>query len=180
MDPYPLTDGTVLLAVPTLVDAPTITALCQDADVRRWTTLPDPYALADAVAFVSALAPAGWRDGTSLAWGVRDAASGDLVGMVSLQTGDGELGWWLAAAYRGCGWMTRAARLVAADAFARHGLDHLRWRAVVGNHASLAVARRLGFRLEGTVRHSIHQRGAWLDGWVATLLPGELLGLEQG
>lgn len=180
MDPYPLTDGTVLLLAPTLVDAETIAALCQDAEVRRWTTVPDPYELADAVAFVSVLAPAGWRDTTTLAWTVRDATSGALAGMVSVETADGELGWWLGADYRGRGWTTRAARLVAADAFDRHGLDHLRWRAMVGNHPSLAVARRLGFTVEGTVRRSIHQRGTWFDGWVGTLLPGELLGVEQG
>jgi RimJ/RimL family protein N-acetyltransferase len=180
VDPYPLTDGTVLLTPPTLADAETIAALCQDDEVRRWTTVPDPYQLADAVAFVSVLVPVGWRDASTLAWAVRDAGSQALTGMVSLETTDGELGWWLGAAYRGRGWMTRAARLVAADAFERHHLDHLRWRAAVGNHASLAVARRLGFTLEGTVRRSIHQRGRWLDGWVGTLLPDELLGVAPG
>jgi RimJ/RimL family protein N-acetyltransferase len=180
VDPYPLTDGTVLLSVPTLADAETVAALCQDEQVRRWTTVPDPYELADAIAFVSVLAPAGWRDATTLSWAVRDAGTGEVAGMVAVQTADGELGWWLGAQYRGRGWMTRAARLVAANAFGRHGLDHLRWRAAVGNRPSLAVASRLGFTVEGTVRHSIHQRGRWLDGWVGTLLPGELLGLEQG
>lgn len=174
MHPYELTDGVVLLSVPTAADAEAVAAYCQDPEVARWTTVPDPYGLADALAFVAAIVPAGWRDGSSLAWAVRDAGTGALAGTVSLATADGEMGWWTAASYRRRGWTTRAARLVATDAFARHRLDHLRWRAMVGNEGSLRVAQRLGFTLDGTVRHSINQRGTWRDAWVATLLPGEL------
>jgi RimJ/RimL family protein N-acetyltransferase len=174
MDFYELTDDVVTLSVPTAQDAQTIATLCQDAEVSRWTTVPEPYDLADALAFVAALVPAGWRDASSLAWAVRDAATQEVAGMVSVETRDGEMGWWMGAPYRRRGWMTRAARLVAADAFTRHRLDHLRWRAIVGNDGSWRVAQRLGFSLEGTVRHSIEQRGVWRDGWVATLLPDEL------
>jgi RimJ/RimL family protein N-acetyltransferase len=174
MQPYELTDGVVLLSVPTAADAEPITRHCQDPEVARWTTVPDPYGLADALAFVAALVPAGWRDASSLAWAVRDPGTGTLAGMVSVTTADGEMGWWMGPPYRRRGWTTRAARLVATDAFVRHRLDHLRWRAMVGNEGSLRVARRLGFTLEGTVRHSIEQRGTWQDGWVGTLLPGEL------
>jgi RimJ/RimL family protein N-acetyltransferase len=174
MDPYELADDVVTLSVPTAQDAEAIVTHCQDPEVSRWTTVPDPYALADALAFVAAMVPAGWRDGSSLAWAVRDAATQEVAGMVSVETRDGEMGWWMGASYRRRGWMTRAARLVAADAFTRLHLDHLRWRAIVGNDGSWRVAQQLGFTLDGTVRHSIEQRGVWRDGSVATLLPGEL------
>lgn len=174
MQPYPLTDGTVRLTVPTPADVDAIASHCRDEQIGRWTTVPVPYRREDAVAFVGSLVPAGWAAGSELTWAVRDGQPDGVAGMVSVDTSDGEVGYWLGAAHRGRGWMARAVHLVAADAFARHGMDHLRWRAIVGNRASLAVARRVGFRLEGTVRHSILQRGVWRDGWVGTLLPGEL------
>jgi RimJ/RimL family protein N-acetyltransferase len=172
VQPYPLDDGTVHLSVPTPADVDTITTLCRDEQVGRWTTIPVPYRREDAVGFVGTLVPTGWAGAGELTWAVREGAS--VAGMVSLDLDDGEIGFWMGAPYRGRGWTVRAARLVVADAWHRHRADHVRWRAIVGNRASLAVARRLGFRLEGTVRHSILQRGVWRDGWVGTLLPGEL------
>jgi RimJ/RimL family protein N-acetyltransferase len=171
VQPYPLDDEHLHLSVPTPADAGTIAALCQDEQVGRWTTVPVPYRREDAVAFVGSMVPAGWAGG-ELTWAVREGSS--VAGMVSIDLDDGEIGYWMGAPYRGRGWCVRAVRLVVADALARHHLDHVRWRAIVGNDASLAVARRIGFRLEGTVRHSILQRGLWRDGWVGTLLPGEL------
>jgi RimJ/RimL family protein N-acetyltransferase len=174
VQPYALGDGTVRLSVPTTADVDAIAVLCQDPEVGRWTTVPVPYRREDAATFVGTVVRSGWATGGQLAWAVRDATSGEPAGMVSLDMSDGEVGFWLGAPYRRRGWTTRATRLVAASGFERHGLDHLRWRAVVGNEASLRVARRVGFSLEGTVRHSIEQRGVWRDGWVGTLLPGEL------
>jgi RimJ/RimL family protein N-acetyltransferase len=172
VQPFPLSDGTVRLSVPTPADVDTIATLCRDEQVGRWTTVPVPYRREDAVGFVGTVVQAGWAGGGELTWAVRDGSS--VAGMVSLDLDDGEIGFWVGAPYRGRGWAARAARLVVADAFGRLHVDHVRWRAIVGNSASLAVARRLGFRLEGTVRHSILQRGVWRDGWVGTLLPGEL------
>jgi RimJ/RimL family protein N-acetyltransferase len=94
--------------------------------------------------------------------------------MVGVDLGtDGEVGFWMGADSRNRGWTTRALRLVAESAF-EHGADHLRWRAFVGNHASWKVASAVGFRMDGTVRRAILQRGVWRDAWVATLLPEEV------
>ena len=43
------------------------------------------------------------------------------------------------------------------------------WRAFVGNRASAAVARRVGFRYEGIARNGLLQRGVPRDVWVAGL-----------
>lgn len=56
MVPFDLTDGVVVLSVPTEVDVDRVTALCQDRHIQRWTAeLPSPYRRADAEAFVGEL-----------------------------------------------------------------------------------------------------------------------------
>lgn len=175
MVPFDLTDGVVLLSAPTEADVDQITALCQDPQIQQWTAeLPSPYRRRDAEAFVRELVPQAWVDDRP-AWAIRDAASATLRGMVSVDlAGDGEVGFWMGADSRARGWTTRGVRLAAAAAF-EHGADHVRWRALVGNDASRRVAIKVGFRLDGTVRRAVCQRGVWRDAWVATLLPDELV-----
>jgi RimJ/RimL family protein N-acetyltransferase len=85
-----------------------------------------------------------------------------------------EIGFWTAPGARGRGVMTAAARLVIRFGFEVLHLQRVEWLALVGNDASLRVAEKLGFRLEGTLRAGLLHRGERLDGWVAGLLPGEL------
>jgi RimJ/RimL family protein N-acetyltransferase len=73
------------------------------------------------------------------------------------------------------GVMTRALRLVLAWGFGLPGIDVVYWRAQVGNSASLRVAGRCGFRMEGTVRGLLEQRGERRDGRIGSLRRGEPL-----
>lgn len=174
MTPFDLTDATVLLRAPTGHDIDRIATLCQHPDIARWTTVPDPYRRADAEWFVHEMVNDGWATGKTATWGVRDPVDETVHGMVSIDLqGHGEVGYWLGPAARGKGWMTAAVRLAVVAAFER-GVDHARWKAIVGNTSSWRVAERVGFRRDGTVRREVEQRGVWRDAWVATLLPDEL------
>ncbi|MBB2922114.1 GNAT family N-acetyltransferase [Cellulomonas cellasea] len=178
MDRFELTDDVVVLRAPEPADVDRITELCQDPDVQEWTVVPSPYTRADAAGFVDHVVDAGWASGAELTWAVRDAATGRLDGMVGLSLAPGasaEIGYWLGPDARGRGVMTRAVRLVVDHALRPDGLglDRLSWSAVVGNTASLRVAERAGFRVEGTVRGFVLQRGSRRDGWVGTLLAGD-------
>jgi RimJ/RimL family protein N-acetyltransferase len=86
-----------------------------------------------------------------------------------------EVGFGLAPWARGKGVMTRALRLVLAWGFGLPGVDMVYWRAQVGNSASRRVARRCGFRMEGTVRGLLEQRGERRDAWIGSLRRGEPL-----
>ena len=172
--PVELTDGVVLLSCPTSTDVDRITELCQEPSIAEWTTIPVPYQRSDAEWFVEHLANPGWALETTATWGVRDPETRTLHGMVGVDlTGDPDLGFWMGAHARGRGWTTRAARLACRYAF-DHGADHVRWKAKVGNEGSMRVALRLGFVMDGTVRHLGEQRGTWHDGWIGTLLADEL------
>ncbi|TQF74194.1 GNAT family N-acetyltransferase [Rhodococcus spelaei] len=162
------------LTPPTVDDVESITRCCRDEEIGEWTTLPKPYGLKDAERFVSTVVPSGWAD-RSPTWALRHTPRGPVVGMIGLGALDdsaSELGFWLDPAVRGRGLMSAAVNLVCDFGFEPDGLalERIEWRAFVGNTDSAVVARRVGFRFEGTRRAGGLQRGRRRDEWVAGLL----------
>lgn len=173
MEPFELTDGTVLLRTPDAGDVDDIFRICQDPAIQRWTTVPGPYLLEHATGFVSEYVPASWAKGGGT-WGIRELGGDDrLVGMIGLvaePVRSAEIGWWLAPEARGRGLMSRSVALVVEAAFGRMRLDRLSWRAFAGNEPSRAVAERAGFRMEGSIRGGAVKGDTRYDDWVGTLL----------
>ncbi len=172
MQPVTLRTARLELSVPTLDDADAITAAAQDPEVPRWTTLPTPYHRSHAEDFI-AKAAGWWEEQSELTWGIR--VDGAWVGMVGLHRvgadGAAEIGYWMAAAARGHGYVTEAARAVIDFGFAEPlSLARVQWRAVVGNLTSARTARRLGFRYEGLLRQGISNLRGRHDGWIAGIL----------
>ena len=181
----------LVLSVPTGDDLDRITEICQDADIQEWTFVPRNYQRSDAQFFVEQVVAKGWDEGRELNWAVREAdagASPGLVGMLGITLSGpenartGEVGYWLAAAARGRGTMTRAVAALIDTAFDPNGplaLSALRWRCdihetshgLVPNWASWKVVWSLGFQREGRVRRFLPNDGRLHDGWIATLLP---------
>lgn len=79
-----LTDGVVHLRSPDARGIEAIAALCQDPAIQEFTTVPSPDGRAEGEAFVEQVVPAGWASRTSLTWGVRDASSDLLDGVIDL------------------------------------------------------------------------------------------------
>lgn len=75
----------------------------------------------------------------------------------------GGVGYWLSKDYTGRGIMTRAAQVIVDFAFAELGLNRVYLRCATGNHASCAIAERLGFRLEGILREEMRNRDHFDD-----------------
>ncbi|MFD9796659.1 GNAT family N-acetyltransferase [Streptomyces sp. NPDC059070] len=186
MEPVTLSTERLLLRPVGPQDADAAYAACQDPEIQRWTTVPSPYLRAHAEAFTATYGPNGWRDDSDYTFAVRlretslttgTAAEGALVAMVSVtRRGDGvaELGFWAAKEHRGRGLMTEASVAAARWAFAAVGVERLEWRAEVGNAASRAVAEKVGFTMEGTLRASLVHGGSRRDGWIGSLLPSDL------
>ncbi|MBF6332564.1 GNAT family N-acetyltransferase [Nocardia transvalensis] len=177
MDSCALTDGTVWLSRPTEADADRIIECCQEPSIGEWTTIPVPYHREQFDMFMAEFVVVGWA-GRSPTWAVRTAEDGPAVGMVGLSSRDkddptaAEIGYWVSSQARGRGLATRATRLVCDFGFRPDGLALIRieWRAIVGNHASAAVARRAGFHYEGLLRLGNLQRGIRRDCWIASRL----------
>ena len=183
----------LVLSVPTGDDLDRITEICQDVDIQEWTFVPRNYQRSDAEFFVEQVVAKGWSEGRELTWAIREADAGappDLVGMLGITLSGpenartGEVGYWLAAAARGRGTMTRAVAALIDTAFDPSGplaLSALRWRCdihetshgSVPNWASWKVAWSLGFQREGQVRRFLPNDDRLHDGWIATLLPDD-------
>jgi RimJ/RimL family protein N-acetyltransferase len=160
-------------------DADGVYRACQDPEILRWTTVPRPYERHHAEAFTASALDA-WAAERSAPLGVFDEETGELLGSCGLVALDraegwGEIGYWVAPWARGRGVATRAARATARWALETLGLRRLVWRAEVGNHISRLIALRIGVRMEGLQRRALPTAtGDVVDGWVGSLLPGEL------
>jgi RimJ/RimL family protein N-acetyltransferase len=151
-----LTDGRLLVRPFEPGDAPAVHAACDDSDVAHWIYgLPAPYTHADAESFI-AEARRRLVAGERARLAVADAASGELLGSVSLDRFAGreaaEIGYWVKREARRRGVALGAARLVVAWAFADLGIERLELLTYPGNQASQALAGRLGFTRECTLR----------------------------
>lgn len=136
-------------------DAGDLVAAWADSEVRRWTAVPQPADLKAAVRWI-----AGWDDRRryhlALDLVAADPDDDRVLGEVGLSSFDDDrlaarIGWWTAPGERGRGLAT--AMVAALTNWAHNG--PLGLRAVVAevdeaNSASLAVARKAGYRPVGS------------------------------
>jgi RimJ/RimL family protein N-acetyltransferase len=169
-----LTDGVVTLRAHRPEDAQGALEQSRDPSSQRWTTVPVPYSIDDARAFVAGHMPTAFETGAE--WGFAIEVDGRYAGTVSLRpqgSGRAEIAYGSHPAIRGTGAVERALRLLLAWGFDEQGLQTVIWWAHVGNWASRKVAWRLGFSCDGAVRRWEPQRGELRDAWVGTLLRGD-------
>lgn len=83
---------------------------------------------------------------------------GRYVGGIGLRAdllhGDGEIGYWIAAASEGRGLVSRACRALIAHAFDEVGLHRVTIRVAPENEPSRRIPEKLGFRREGLMREA--------------------------
>ncbi|BCJ48676.1 N-acetyltransferase [Actinoplanes sp. NBRC 14428] len=96
-----------------------------------------------------------WLDGTLV--------GGTMFVRFDAGTGGCEVGCWLEPAGTGRGLITRAVTRLLDWALTERGLWRAAWRCRPDNAASVAVARRLGFTLEGVLRGEFPYRGVRHD-----------------
>jgi len=166
-----LTDGTVTLRAHREDDVPGVVEQSIDPASVRWTTVPTPYGVEEARAFVREVMPDGWAVGR---WGFAVESEGRYAGTVELRDDGGgraEIAFGSHPWVRGTGAMERACRLLLDWGFAERGLRTVVWHAHVGNWASRRLAWKLGFSFDGTLRGFVRHRGDQLvDAWSGTLL----------
>ena len=171
-----LTDDDLVLRPWRAADAPELHAVCQDPEIARWVTIPQPFQLADADAFIQNGVTM-WRDGTGAAFAIVDAATDRLLGAVTRFGPEGHqatFGLWLAPEARGRGVGTRALRLVADWTFATTAAIRLDAFIMVGNEASNRMVERAGFRREGVLRAwDLHHEGVPVDCVVYARIRGD-------
>jgi ribosomal-protein-serine acetyltransferase len=111
----------------------------------------------------------------------------ELVGSVDMVIRGhiGEVGYWLDAAYEGRGLASAAVRALLDIGFGQRALERVELRTSPLNLRSRALATRLGFRYEGTLRHAVARPAcdgsqAFEDAILYALLADEWLSEQAG
>jgi ribosomal-protein-serine acetyltransferase len=147
--------------------------------LRRWLPWPDANrCVADSRAFIlrmRAHARAGRGQSFGLWW--RDQLVG-IAGFVWIDAANQNagIGYWLAREAEGHGLMTAAVRALLRHGFRTLKLNRIEIRAGVRNRRSRAIPQRLGFRHEGTLRHSERLGDRFVDHAVYGMLAEEWRG----
>lgn len=173
-----LSDGVVTLRPVGPGDAAALYLERSDPESERWVAPPSPYTREEA-ARQAATAAADWLAGEQARFAVVETVTGQVAGSITLRMDDaslgiGEIGYGLAAAYRGRGLMRRTLHLLAVWAFDEVGLARLEVGVGAGNAASLRTAERAGFRRECVLRHALPGPEGRYDMVLLSLLPRDL------
>lgn len=170
----PLSDGVVRLRLWHPDDLDQLVAGMQDPEIARWTLVPDPYTRADGKAWITSCSDQ-WLRGDAAPFAVVDDRDPHRVlgttGLFVRPVAIGHAGYATFIHARGRGVATRALCLLAAWAFAETSLARLELTVMPGNDASLRVAERAGFQVEGRLRSVLDQRGSRRDGIMCSRLP---------
>lgn len=157
-------------------DAEPIARACADPEVARWTQVPHPYRAEDAYDFIAS------RGGDDHVWVIDADGLAGVIGVRNTRTTlpgpITDVGYWIAAWARGKGLAT-AALIAVRDELAAAGFQRINWEALAGNEASVRVAQKAGFTIEGRRRRGLVQRGRLVDvvigGWTASFDIPELV-----
>ena len=163
------TIDTARLRLRTLAEAdiPALFAIFGDPEVcRYWShpALPDLAAAAGLLAQIQAYA----REGTLFQWGIALRASDEVIGTCTLASithehRRAELGFALARAHWGQGYVAEALPALVAHAFGALDLHRLEADIDPRNATSIRVVERLGFRREGYMRERYVVNGETQD-----------------
>ncbi len=171
-----ITDGSVLLRVPTAADIDGLMPAFRDPELRAAGNLPD-FTRAEMEATIPHL-PGLMASGRLMPMTALDAATGDVVGGGVLHHLDAEraiveIGYWVLTHARRRGLATRIARLLAEHAFGL-GVQRVAAYVNVGNVASERVLERAGYTREGVIRSlPVPGDAGRVDKTLFSLLPGE-------
>ncbi|GII23577.1 GNAT family N-acetyltransferase [Planosporangium mesophilum] len=175
-----LSDGTVTLRPLGADDADDVHRTHQLPEVIAARVPPEPMSQPQAVRRC-AQAEAAWLAGARVDLTIRDAVTDAFAGEIGLYyneppTGQAMIGYNLDPAWRGHGYASRAARLLAAWAFEYTGIVRLIAGTAPSNVASQRVLEAVGFRREGYQRSRLPGvSGARIDDLLYALLPDDLV-----
>lgn len=167
--PTSLTGPRVVLEPHRLDRAEAMFALVQGDRARLGKWLPwveTTVSLADEQSYIRHTQET-WKDGCLYDFGILRRSDGAFCGNIGVHHirwahGGCELGYWIGRPFEGLGYVSEAVGLVETAMFGV-GMHRIEIRCDPLNTRSIAVAERLGYELEGTLRDNIWLDGEWRD-----------------
>lgn len=164
----------IRLRLPKRDDVPAIVEACQDPEIAKYTTVPNPYKPSHAEYWINTALD---KQAPEIDW-VIETLEGEFVGVFSFHEANEfqkstSIGFWAASNGRGKGYMREAGRLAIEYAWQYFDVEKIIWQAHIGNDASWILAWNLGFTFEGVLRHHREANGRLVDMWRGSLLRGE-------
>ncbi len=157
----PLVSPRLCLRLPNPEDAVWIEPAVSNPHVALMTgSIPYPYPAGGARDYIQNK-KASFEEGTELSLVIERRQDRTPMGIIGLRLGsaDPEIGYWLAEAFWGQGYASEAASRVLAFAFDELGIARIIAGTFKENPASLAVLKKLGFRLLGEEEKEFSARG---------------------
>jgi RimJ/RimL family protein N-acetyltransferase len=157
-------------------DVDALVEYLNDRDIYdRTLRIPFPYTAADAEEWFRISDEMARIAGLEVNWAIRDT-TGKLIGGIGLEgviagkSHRAEIGYWLAAPFRGRGIMTAVVWAVCL-----HGIDILALSKITalvfpGNVASARVLEKCGFEYEGYLKSHHQKDGRLIDAWAYGLV----------
>jgi RimJ/RimL family protein N-acetyltransferase len=135
------------------------------------------YSIADAVEW-SKSAVQTWEGGTDYRFLIENSETGEILGSVGInqivdQHRIGNLGYWVRRTAIGQGVCTSAARKAVSFAFEELGFQRIEIHVQVENHASNAVASKLGGEYEGIFRNKLIFNGESVSAKCYSIIPSD-------
>jgi ribosomal-protein-alanine N-acetyltransferase len=146
----------LILRKPCLEDAPAIfTTYAQDAEVTRYMTW-SPHKNIEEAYSIMQITLKSWEDGSAYSFAIILKDSRSLVGMIAMHPDSFkvEIGYVLARAYWGKGYVTEAARVVTNWLLQQPGIYRVFATCDVENLASARVMEKVGMVREGILRRN--------------------------
>ena len=173
-----ISDGIVRLRLASDSDADRITAIVQDPEITRWTTIPAGQTVGGTREWMQR-GMAGMATGSDLALVIANAETGEPAGTIGLHeinraTQRAVAGYVIAREARRKGLGRRALGLICRFAFEDLRLARVEVAIEPQNLPSRALAESVGFREEGLLRSYMPIAGERRDMLIYGLLPGDL------
>lgn len=146
--------------------------------ISQWLSWCTPdYSIDDAANWVQS-ASRDWENGTDYRFVIEDAKTRLILGTVGInrvvqQHKIGNLGYWVRKSALNQGICVNAARQVVTFAFKKLGFRRIEIHVQIGNHASNAVASKLGGQYEGTFRNKLVFDGLSVPAKCYSIIPSD-------
>ncbi|HDL01204.1 MAG TPA: N-acetyltransferase [candidate division Zixibacteria bacterium] len=154
----------------TLDDADSITKYCAEKEISKYTIIPHPYTLQNAIDFIN-MCIDDRKSMASLHYGIEHKETKEIIGMIDVNSINkthrrGELGYWLAKPFWGKGIMLEAINLLTDYCFQKMQLERIYAHVQPDNIGSWKLLEKARFEREGLLKKFLCIKGTMRDRFI--------------